>query len=72
MQCMRRIGGNLCVGARRLETELREGRVIDTMDDVMRDTRMVWMAQEDLIENRAALFLPCVGLVGWVEIADPD
>ena len=72
MQGVRRIGRDFDVGARRLETQLGERRVVDGVNDVVRDARMILVTRQHLVEDRAALLLPRVSLVSRVEIADRD
>ena len=70
VQCMRRIGRNRGVRARRLEAQLGQRRIIDAVNDVVRHARMVLMACQQPVENLAALLLPRIRLVRRVEVAD--
>src|SRR5438046_3934042 len=72
VQSMRGIGRNGGVRARRLESQLGERRVIHTVNNVVRYSRMVRMPWQYLVENLGPLLLPRIRLVGRVEIAYRD
>src|SRR5205823_3092216 len=47
----------------RVEALLRDRRIIVEMDQIVRDPGMIWLAQEDRLEDCRALELIGVGLV---------
>ncbi len=60
------------VGARRGQSEFRGRRVVHTVNDVMGDAGVIRVLRQQPIENRGALSLPLVCLVGGIEITDGD
>ena len=55
---------NLRIGVRRVQSERRETRVIEAVNQVMRDPGMIGMLVEQPVEDRRRLLLIGVGLVG--------
>jgi hypothetical protein len=66
VQCVRRLGRELratCSGDR---TAHRQLRIIVTVDDVMRNARMIGIFRFQLFKDIGSLELFCIGLVGKV------
>src|SRR4051794_36763046 len=70
VQGMRRIGRNRRISTRCLEAQLGKLRIIDAVNDIVRDARMVLVAWQQPVENVGASLLPGIRLVRGVEIAD--
>ena len=70
MKGVRRVRGNLGIVLRRIQSQLSQHRIIVGMDDVVRETRMSRLLQEDRFENLGRLLLIRVSLVIGRSIRD--
>ena len=65
VQGVRRIGRHLRVAPCGRQALLGQRRRVVEVNEIVRDTRMVWLPIPDLLEDRRTLELIGVGLVRW-------